>query len=199
MSGHPQTKRACESVEDSEMLQDGTQPEFEMGAPPKKKPCGAVEDKTLPLEFELDEDDEYELKREQARLEAMEDMLKLKDNEKIEEKIEESEPSQPATKKKRCEAVEHDFDEEYELKARLETARLEAIEDKLKIEKKAEDNEKIEETIEESEPSQPAKKKGIQTVGVESQSAMELEKVLKKVKKASEGSQDNMSAMMTGP
>ena len=121
------------------MLQDGTQPEFEMGAPPKKKPCGAVEDKTLPLEFELDEDDEYELKREQARLEVMEDMLKLKDNEKIEE------------------------------------------------------------TIEESEPSQPAKKKGIQTVGVESQSAMELEKVLKKVKKASEGSQDNMSAMMTGP
>jgi hypothetical protein len=94
---------------------------------------------------------------------------------------------------------EKDVDEEYEWKARLETARLEAIEDKLKIEKKAEDNEKIEETIEESEPSQPAKKKGIQTVGVESQSAMELEKVLKKVKKASEGSQDNMSAMMTGP
>ena len=94
---------------------------------------------------------------------------------------------------------EKDVDEEYEWKARQETARLEAIEDKLKIEKKAEDNEKIEETIEESEPSQPAKKKGIQTVGVESQSAMELEKVLKKVKKASEGSQDNMSAMMTGP
>jgi hypothetical protein len=94
---------------------------------------------------------------------------------------------------------EKDVDEEYEFKARLETARLEAIADKLKIEKKADDNEKIEETIEESEPSQPAKKKGIQTVGVESQSAMELEKVLKKVKKASEGSQDNMSAMMTGP
>ena len=139
MSGHPQTKRACESVEDSEMLQDGTQPEFEMGAPPKKKRCGAVEDKTLPLEFELDEDDEYELKREQARLEAMEDLLKLKDNEKIEE------------------------------------------------------------TIEESEPSQPAKKKVIQTVGVETQSIMELEKVLKKVKKASDGSLDNMSVMMTGP
>ena len=94
---------------------------------------------------------------------------------------------------------EKDVDEEYEFKARLETARLEAIADKLKIEKKADDNEKIEETIQESEPSQPAKKKGIQTVGVESQSAMELEKVLKKVKKASEGSQDNMSAMMTGP
>ena len=94
---------------------------------------------------------------------------------------------------------EKDVDEEYEWKARQETARLEAIADKLKNEKKAEDNEKIEETIEESEPSQPAKKKGIQTVGVESQSAMELEKVLKKVKKASEGSQDNMSAMMTGP
>ena len=139
MSGHPQTKRACESVEDSEMLQDGTQPEFEMGAPPKKKPCGAVEDKTLPLEFELDEDDEYELKREQVRLEAMEDMLKLKDNEKIEEKIEESEPSQPA------------------------------------------------------------KKKVNQTVGVETQSAIELEKVLKKVNKASVGSLDNMSVMMTGP
>ena len=123
MSGHPQTKRACESVEDSEMLQDGTQPEFEMGAPPKKEPRGAVEDKTLPLEFELDEDDEYELKREQARLEAMEDLLKLKDNEKIEEKIEESEPSQPA------------------------------------------------------------KKKVNQTVGVETQSAIELEKVLKKVTK----------------
>jgi hypothetical protein len=138
MSGHPQMKMACESVEDSEMLQDGTQPEFEMGAPPKKKPCGAVEDKTLPLEFELDEDDEYELKREQARLEAMEDMLKLKDNEKIEEKIEESEPSQPA------------------------------------------------------------KKKVNQTVGVETQSAIELEKVLKKVNNSSSGSLD-MSIMMTGP
>ena len=138
MSGHPQTKRACESVEDSEMLQDGTQPEFEMGAPPKKKPCGAVEDKSLPLEFELDEDDEYELKREQARLEAMEDMLKLKDNEKIEEKIEESQPSQPA------------------------------------------------------------KKKDNQTVGVETQSAIELEKVLKKVNNSSSGSLD-MSIMMTGP
>ena len=119
------------------MLQDGTQPEFEMGAPPKKKPCGAVEDKTLPLEFELDEDDEYELKREQARLEAMEDMFKLKDNEKIEEKIEELEPPQPA------------------------------------------------------------KKKVNQTV--ETQSANELEKVLKKVNKASVGSLDNMSVMMTGP
>ena len=93
---------------------------------------------------------------------------------------------------------EKDVDEEYEWKARLETARLEAIEDKLKIEKKAEDNEKIEETIEESEPSQPAKKKGIQTVGVESQSAMELEKVLKKVNNSSSGSLD-MSIMMTGP
>ena len=139
MSGHPQTERACESVEDSEMLQDGTQPEFEMGAPPQKKSCGAVEDKTLPLEFELDKDDEYELKREQVRLEAMEDMLKLKDNEKIEEKIEESQPSQPA------------------------------------------------------------KKKDNQTVGVEMQSAIELEKVLKKVNKASVGSLDNMSVMMTGP
>ena len=138
MSGHPQTKRACESVEDSEMLQDGTQPEFEMGAPPQKKSCGAVEDKTLPLEFELDKDDEYELKREQVRLEAMEDMLKLKDNEKIEEKIEESEPSQPA------------------------------------------------------------KKKVNQTVGVETQSAIELEKVLKKVNNSSSGSLD-MSIMMTGP
>ena len=170
------------------MLQDGTQPEFEMGAPPKKKPCGAVEDKTLPLEFELDEDDEYELKREQARLEAMEDMLK----------IEESEPSQPATKKKRCGAFEHDLDEEYELKARLETARLEAIADKLKIAKKAEDNEKVEEKIEESQPSQPAKKKDNQTVGVETQSAIELEKVLKKVNNSSSGSLD-MSIMMTGP
>ena len=198
MSGHPQTKRACESVEDSEMLQDGTQPEFEMGWPPQKKSCGAVEDKTLPLEFELDKDDEYELKREQVRLEAMEDMLKLKDNEKIEEKIEESEPSQPATKKKRCGAVEHDLDEEYEFKARLETARLEAIADKLKIEKKAEDNEKVEEKIEESQPSQPAKKKDNQTVGVETQSAIELEKVLKKVNNSSSGSLD-MSIMMTGP
>ena len=94
MSGQPQTKRACESVEDNEMLQDGTQPEFEMGAPPKKKRCGSVEDKNLPLEFEKDLDDEYEMKREQARLETMEDMLKLEDNEKIEEKTEELEPSQ---------------------------------------------------------------------------------------------------------
>ena len=54
MSGHPQTKRACESVEDNEMLQDGTQPEFEMGEPPKKKRRGSVEDKNLPLEFEKD-------------------------------------------------------------------------------------------------------------------------------------------------
>ena len=121
------------------MLQDGTQPEFEMGASPQKKSRGAVEDKTLPLEFELDKDDEYELKREQVRLEAMEDMLKLKDNEKIEEKIEELEPSQPA------------------------------------------------------------KKKVNQTVGVETQSAIDLEKVLKKVHMSSRGSQDNMSVMMTGP
>ncbi len=90
-------------------------------------------------------------------------------------------------------------DEEFEFKARLETARLESIADKWKIEQKVDDNEKIGETIEESEPSQPAKKKGIETVGVESQSATVLENVLKKVKKASEGSQDNMSAMMTGP
>ena len=89
MSGHPQTKRACESVEDNEMLQDGTQPEFEMDAPPKKKARGSVEDKNLPLEFEKDLDDEYEMKREQARLEKMEEMLKLEDNEKIEEKTEE--------------------------------------------------------------------------------------------------------------
>ena len=126
-------------------------------------------------------------------------MLKLKDNEKIEEKIEESEPSQPSTKKKkRCGAVEHDLDEEYEFKARLETARLESIADKLKIEKKAEDNEKVEEKIEESQPSQPAKKKDNQTVGVETQSAIELEKVLKKVNNSSSGSLD-MSIMMTGP
>ena len=123
MSG---TKRDCE---------DGTQPE----SPPQKKPCGAVEDKTLAFEFDLDEDDEYELKREQARLKAREDMLKLKDNEKIEEKIEETEPSQPA------------------------------------------------------------KKKVTQPVGVEVQSAIEMEKVLKQVHKASYGSQDNMSLMMTGP
>ena len=180
------------------MLEDGTQPEFEIFAPSQKKFCGAVEDKTLPLTFKLDSDDEYELKREQLRLEAMEDMLKLKDNEKIEEKSEESEPSQPATKKKRCGAVEHDLDEEYEFKARLETARLEAIADKLKIEKKAEDNEKVEEKIEESQPSQPAKKKDNQTVGVETQSAIELEKVLKKVNNSSSGSLD-MSIMMTGP
>ena len=175
MSGHPQTKRACESVEDNEMLKDGTQPEFE-----------------------TDKHGEYELKREQVRLEAMEDMLKLKDNEKIEEKIGESEPSQRATKKKRCGAFEHDLDEEYEFKARQEMARLEAIADKLKIEKKAEDNEKVEEKIEESQPSQPAKKDN-HTVGVETQSAIELEKVLKKVNKASVGSLDNMSVMMTGP
>ena len=139
MSGHPQTKRACELVEDNEMLQDGTQPEFEMGAPPKKKRSGSVEDKNLPLESEKDLDDEYEMKREQARLETMENMFKLEDNEKIEEKIEELEPSQPA------------------------------------------------------------KKKVNQTVGVETQSAIELEKVLKKVTKASVGSLDNMLVMMTGP
>ena len=69
------------------------------------------------------------------------------------------------------------------------------MEDMLKLK----DNEKIEEKIGESEPSQPAKKKVIQTVGVETQSTMGLEKVLKKVKKASDGSLDNMSVMMTGP
>ncbi len=92
-----------------------------------------------------------------------------------------------------------DVDEEFEFKARLETARLESMADKWKIEKKADDNEKIEETIDESEPSQPVKRKGIETVGVESQSAVVLENVLKKLKRASQGSQDNMSAMMTGP
>ena len=121
------------------MLQDGTQPEFEMGAPPKKKGCGSVEDKNLPLEFEKDLDDEYEMKREQARLERMEEIMKLEDNEKIEEKTEEIEPSQPA------------------------------------------------------------KKKVNQTVGVETQSAIDLEKLLKKVHMSSRGSQDNMSVMMTGP
>ena len=63
---------------------------------------------------------------------------------------------------------------------------------------KLEDNEKIEEKTEELEPSQPAKKKVNQTVGVETQSAIELEKVLKKVNNSSSGSLD-MSIMMTGP
>ncbi len=139
MSGHPQTKWARESVEDNEMLQDGTQPEFEMGEPPKKNPCGSVEDKNLRVEFEQDLKDEYEMKRKQVRLEKMEEMLKLEDNEKIEEKTEELEPSQPA------------------------------------------------------------KKKVNQTVGVETRSAIALDMVLKKVNKASVGSLDNMSVMMTGP
>ena len=141
MSGQPPTKKARGSVEDNEMLQvtDGTQPEFEMDVPPTKKARGSVEDKNLPLEFEKDVDDEFEMKREQARLDKMEEIFKLEDNEKIKEKTEEIEPSQPA------------------------------------------------------------KKKVNQTVGVETQSAIELEKVLKKVNKASVGSLDNMSVMMTGP
>ena len=182
MSGESPTKKARVSVEDKDMfpVTEGTQ-----------------------LDFEKDVDEEFEFKArlETARLEAIADKLKIEkkadDNEKIEETIEESEPSQPATKKKRCGAFEHDLDEEYEFKARLETARLEAIADKLKIEKKAEDNEKVEEKIEESQPSQPAKKDN-HTVGVETQSAIELEKVLKKVNNSSSGSLD-MSIMMTGP
>ena len=117
---------------------DGTQPEFEMYVPPTKKARGSVEDKDLLPEFEKDVDEEFEMKREQARLDKFEEMFKLEDNEKIAEKIEELELSQPA------------------------------------------------------------KKKVNQTVGVETQSAIELEKVLKKVNNSSSGSLD-MSIMMTGP
>ena len=82
------------------------------------------------------------------------------------------------------------------------------------------DNEKIEEKTKEIEPAQLAtalffsakgiltreedvergvKRKGNLTVGVEPETTVELEKVLKKVHKASCGSEDNMSVMMTGP
>ena len=82
------------------------------------------------------------------------------------------------------------------------------------------DNEKIEEKTKEIEPSQPAtnqlfsatgilmpeedvkrgvKRNGNWTVGVEPETTVELEKVLKQVHKASSGSEDNMSLMMTGP
>ena len=80
--------------------------------------------------------------------------------------------------------------------------------------------EKIEEKTKEIEPAQPAtalffsakgiltreedvergvKRKGNLTVGVEPETTVELEKVLKQVHKASSGSEDNMSLMMTGP
>ena len=82
------------------------------------------------------------------------------------------------------------------------------------------DNEKIEEKTKEIEPAQLAtnlffsatgilireedvergvKKQGNLTVGVEPETTVELEKVLKQVHKASSGSEDNMSLMMTGP
>ena len=85
MSGESPTKKARVSVEDKEMLPvtEGTQPEFEK-----------------------DVDEEFEMKRKQARLDKFEEisfelaMQESVDNEKIEEKTEEMEPSQPATKKK---------------------------------------------------------------------------------------------------
>ena len=84
MSGQSPTKKARGSVEDKEMLPvtEGTQPEFEK-----------------------DVDEEFEMKRKQARLDKFEEisfalaMQESVDNEKIEEKTEEMEPSQPATKK----------------------------------------------------------------------------------------------------
>ena len=73
-------------------------------------------------------------------------------------------------------------------------------------------NEKIEEKTKEIEPAvnpswvptwvdvkRGVKRKGNLTVGVEPETTVELEKVLKQVHKASSGSQDNMSLMMTGP
>ncbi len=125
MSGESPTKKARVSVEDKEKLPvtEGTQPEFEK-----------------------DVDDEFEMKREQARLDRFEEisfelaMQASLDNEKIEEKTEEMEPSQPATKKKVN-----------------------------------------------------------QTVGVEMQSAIDIKNVLKKVQMSSNGSQDNLSVLMTGP
>ena len=81
-------------------------------------------------------------------------------------------------------------------------------------------NEKIEEKTKEIEPAQLAtalffsakgiltreedvkrgvKRKGNLTVGVEPETTVEFEKVLKKVWQSSHGSQDNMSVMMTGP
>ena len=81
-------------------------------------------------------------------------------------------------------------------------------------------NEKIEEKTKEIEPAQLAtalffsakgiltreedvqrgvKRNGNWTVGVEPETTVELEKVLKQVHKASSGSEDNMSLMMTGP
>ena len=80
-------------------------------------------------------------------------------------------------------------------------------------------NEKIEEKTKEIEPAQLAtalcfsakgiltreedvkrgvKRKGNLTVGVEPETTVELEKVLKKVQKASCGTEDNVSVMMTG-
>ena len=80
--------------------------------------------------------------------------------------------------------------------------------------------EKIEEKTKEIEPAQLAtalffsakgiltreedvkrgvKRNGNWTVGVEPETTVELEKVLKQVHKASSGSEDNMSLMMTGP
>ena len=73
-------------------------------------------------------------------------------------------------------------------------------------------NEKIEEKTKEIEPAvnpswvltwvdvkRDVKRKGNLTVGVEPETTVELEKVLKQVHKASSGSEDNMSLMMTGP
>ena len=125
MSGESPTKKGRVSVEEKQKLPvtEGTRPEFEK-----------------------DVDDEFEMKREQARLDRFEEisfelaMQASLDNEKIEEKTEEMEPSQPATKKKVN-----------------------------------------------------------QTVGVEMQSAIDIKNVLKKVQMSSNGSQDNLSVLMTGP
>ena len=162
MSGQSPTKEARESVEEKEMpwVTEGTQPEFEMDMPPTKKASRSVEDKDLLPEFETDVDEEFEMKREQARLDKFEEMFKHR-------------------------------------QGRLD--KLEEIPVALAMHESV-DNEKIEEKTEEIEPSQPPKKQKVNpTVGVETQSAIDLEKVLKKVQMASYGSQDNISVMMTGP
>ena len=105
------------------------------------------------------------------------------------------------------------------MQARREKIEMEDINIQIAVQASL-DNEKIEEKTKEIEPAQPAtalffsakgiltreedvergvKKQRKLTVGVEPETTVELEKVLKKVWQSSHGSQDNMSVMMTGP
>ena len=148
MSGEPPTKKACVSVEDSEMLPitEGTQDFQEFAEWEDNFELHGLQGKRLNVEME-DINMQIALQASLAK-------------EKIEEKTKEIEPAQPAT------AL---F---FSAKGIL---------------------------TREEDVKRGVKRKGNLTVGVEPETTVELEKVLKKVHKASCGSEDNMSVMMAGP